>query len=219
MHKRVIIADDHSSVRRGYRSLLDKRGLQVVAEAANVDDAVEAVRLHSCELLITDFVMPGDDQPDGFRYLSRVRAVRPALPIVVVTMISRRACLQRIYANRGIALVHKSESIDCIYLAAHMVLTGRRYASPTLRAAITAGVHCSIPRSDDDLELLTLRERSVLEYLAQGMTVSAAARAMGRSVTTVSSQKRTLMAKLKLRNDQDIRQYLNDRHRWKAMRT
>lgn len=218
MQKRVIIADDHSSIRRGYRSFLDKRGLHVVAEASDIDEAVEAVGQNPCDLLITDFVMPGRGYPDGFEYLSRVRNTRPGLPIVVVTMVSRRACLQRIYAGGGIAIVHKSESIDCVYVAAHMVLTNRAYLSPTLRPAVSGDVHSNAPRRDDDLDLLTSRERCVLEQLGDGLSVSAAARALGRSVTTVSSQKRTLMAKLKLRDDQEILQYVSDRRRWKATR-
>src|SRR5436305_7747852 len=81
---RIVIADDHSSVRRGLGHLLEgERGLEIVAEAAEVNGALRRVRVHRPDVLILDLSMQGRSTIDA---IPEIRATSPATRIVVLTM-------------------------------------------------------------------------------------------------------------------------------------
>ena len=112
-------------------------------------------------------------------------------------------------AIAGVSIVDKTEPLEQVLTALRYAAEGHTYFSAALERLL------------DDTHrrasgLLTHRERQVLELIGMGMNVSQIAAMLDRHITTVSTQKRSLMNKLALRNDRDIVEYLRDRHRWRC---
>ncbi|HMH67287.1 MAG TPA: LuxR C-terminal-related transcriptional regulator [Pinirhizobacter sp.] len=112
-------------------------------------------------------------------------------------------------AVTGVSIVDKTEPLEQILTALRHAAEWHTYFSPALEWLL------------DDTHrrasgLLTHREQQVLELIGMGMNVSQIAAMLDRHITTVSTQKRSLMNKLALRNDRDIVEYLRDRHRWRS---
>jgi two-component system capsular synthesis response regulator RcsB len=202
MKKRVIIADDHPIIRAGVRMVLeDATDITIVAEADSPDALLSALRETPADLLITDFSMPGGQEADGLGLLQRIRRLQPELPIIVLTMIGNSGVLGSILATGVRGLIDKSAGMAEISLAVRAVVQGRDYVSATFRQ--------SLLQSQFDAEAgvsarLSPREIEVLRLFASGLTVSAIAERLSRSVKTVSRQKTDAMAKLGLKTDLDI---------------
>ncbi|EPA94377.1 Transcriptional regulatory protein RcsB [compost metagenome] len=204
---RVIIADDHPVVRIGLRMLIDSSTTcVVVGEADGPDSLLSLLSTLPCDLLITDFCMPGDGQADGLKMLSRVRRHYPALPIILVTMFANVATLRSAFAEGATAIVAKGASATELPDAIKSVSQGRRFISESLRAELTeAGTGDSSP-----LPSLSAKEHEVVRMLASGMTVSEIACYFKRSVSTISKQKSMAMQRLGISTDVDLFAYARD---------
>ncbi|HEY4144837.1 response regulator transcription factor [Pinirhizobacter sp.] len=203
----VVVADDHHTIRAGIRAYLEVRGVKVVAESADADHVELLLDTTACDALLTDFTMPSQVYPDGFAYLDAIRSSHAELPIVIATITPRRSRLRRMAAVAGVSIVDKTEPLEEVLTALRHAAEGRTYFSPALERLLDDAHR---PASG----LLTHREQQVLELIGMGMNVSEIAAMLDRHITTVSTQKRSLMNKLTLRNDRDIVEYLRDRHRW-----
>ena len=96
MSFKIILADDHPLILTGIRSLIDQitPKCEVIAEAYQVSDLLNLLQQHHCDLLITDFSMPGDTRSDGMVMIQQLRRDYPNLPIIVLTQIQNSAILQ-----------------------------------------------------------------------------------------------------------------------------
>jgi two-component system capsular synthesis response regulator RcsB len=204
---RVIIADDHPVVRIGLRMLIDlSRTCVVVGEADGPDSLLSLLSTTPCDLLITDFSMPGNQQADGLKMLSTVRRHYTSTPIILVTMFANVATLRVAFAQGVMAIVAKDASATELPLAIKSVSEGRRFISESLRTALaqadTAAQSCS--------PSLSAKEHEVVRMLASGMTVSEIASYFKRSVSTISKQKSMAMQRLGISTDVDLFAYARD---------
>ncbi|MHC8325051.1 response regulator [Pseudomonas sp. LB1P83] len=204
---RVIIADDHPVVRIGLRMLIDlSRTCVVVGEADGPDSLLSLLSTVPCDLLITDFSMPGNQQADGMKMLSTVRRHYASTPIILVTMFANVATLRVAFAQGVMAIVAKDASATELPLAIKSVGEGRRFISESLRTALaqadTAAQSCS--------PSLSAKEHEVVRMLASGMTVSEIASYFKRSVSTISKQKSMAMQRLGISTDVDLFAYARD---------
>lgn len=204
---RVIIADDHPVVRIGLRMLTDLSGTcVVVGEADGPDSLLSLLCSTPCDLLITDFSMPGNQQVDGLKMLSTVRRRYPATPIILVTMFANVATLRAAFAQGVMAIVAKGASATELPKAIKSVNEGRRFISQSLRMELVqadAGAQSSSPA-------LTAKEHEVVRMLASGMTVSEIAGYFKRSVSTISKQKNMAMQRLGISSDVDLFAYARE---------
>ena len=97
MSFKIILADDHPLILTGIRSLIDQitPHCEVIAEAYQVSDLLKLLQQHHCDLLITDFSMPGDIRCDGLVMIQQLRRDYPNLPIIVLTQIQKENSAQR----------------------------------------------------------------------------------------------------------------------------
>jgi two-component system capsular synthesis response regulator RcsB len=204
---RVVIADDHSVVRLGLRMVIDAgRQCVIVAEADGTDGLMNILSTTRCDLLITDFSMPGGHQADGLKMLSAIRRHYPAMPVILVTMLANVATLRAALAQGVMAIVDKGASASELPLAITTVGQGRRYISESLRAVlVTVGTN-----SQPQESALSAREHEVVRMLASGMTVSEIAIRFKRSVSTISKQKNMAMQRLGISTDVDLFSYARD---------
>ncbi|UUI62029.1 response regulator transcription factor [Aeromonas salmonicida] len=96
MSFKIILADDHPLILTGIRSLIahNQPGCEIVAEAHQVSELLNTLQQHSCDLLITDFSMPGDERSDGLTMIQQLKRDYPTLPIIVLTQIHNAGILQ-----------------------------------------------------------------------------------------------------------------------------
>jgi two-component system capsular synthesis response regulator RcsB len=202
MKKRVIVADDHPIIRAGVRMVLkDALDITLVAEADSPEALLAVLSETPADLLITDFSMPSAEEADGLGLVQRIRRLYPDLPIIVLTMMGNVGVLGAILATGVRGLIDKSAGMNEISIAVQAVGQGRDYVSTTFRQ--------SLLQSQFDSEVgasarLSPREGEVLRLFASGLTVSAIAERLSRSVKTVSRQKSDAMAKLGLKSDLEI---------------
>ena len=204
----IVLADDHPIVSSGVRALLEQNpGFRVVAEATSPDELLRVLDATACQLLVTDFNMPGEQAADGLSLLQLLGRRWPGLDIVVLTQLANPGVLNNIakLANvRGV--VSKSDAMKELPTAATAATAGRGYLSASVRKQIE-----SVQReSTDSTTTLSKREAEVMRLFALGLTVSEIARQLNRSVKTVSSQKVEAMRKLGVKSDLEFYAYARE---------
>ncbi|AYG09656.1 DNA-binding response regulator [Pseudomonas fluorescens] len=201
---RVIIADDHPIVRIGQRVVIEANGrCKVVGEADGPDELLRLLETTPCDVLVTDFAMPGGQQADGYGLLSLLHRQYPRLPVILVTMFANVATLRASFAHGAQAIVAKSASAKELPLAIKTVHAGQTFVSECLRVQLVeagTGDQSQQPQ-------LSGKEREVVRMLASGMTVSQIAARVNRSISTISKQKSTAMNRLCISTDVDLFAY------------
>lgn len=201
---RVIIADDHPVVRIGLRMLLEStRMCVIVGEADGPDSLLKLLSGTPCDLLVTDFSMPGNQQADGLKLLNTIGRYYPQMPIILVTMFANVATLRAVFAQGAMAIVAKGASAKELPMAIKAVREGRRFISESLRAPLEQSGN----RDPSHEPLLSTKESEVVRMLATGMTVSEIAAHNKRSVSTISKQKNMAMLRLCISTDVDLFAY------------
>ncbi|AHX12707.1 response regulator receiver protein [Dyella jiangningensis] len=208
MTLRIILADDHPIVRSGVRTLLENHSqTSVVADVSSPAELIEAIHAHPCDIVLTDFSMPGGQVADGLHMLGLIRRRWPTLPVIVLTMVNNAGVLNAILATGVRGLLGKSDALTELTLAVQAVSHGRDYLSSAIRKTL------DIARAGASLSaqpVLSKRETEVLRLFASGFTVSEIASQLKRSVKTISRQKMDGMAKLGLKSDLDVYAYARE---------
>ncbi|MET0255210.1 MAG: response regulator [Luteibacter sp.] len=207
MPSTVIIADDHPVVVAGVETILKSHRYDIVARAYDTDALFDALADHPCDVVVTDFSMPEGSRPDGMPMIRRIRALRPDVGIVVLTMLSNPAILRGLLDMGVASIFDKRTNLRDIPVAVHAADVGRSYLSPAVRRLFHE-TDCATEEEEDLTTRLSPREVEVLRAYAQGYELTDIAASMGRSFKTISRQKRSAMAKLGLLNDAQLYQYL-----------
>ena len=212
MTLRIIIADDHPVVRIGTKAVIESSGVgQVVAEASTVAELMTALGDHECDVLVTDYSMPGGAQADGFAMIAMIRRRFPELPVLMLSVSNNLAILRMVVATGVLGLVDKTSSMDELPTAIQTVQRGMPYVSQTLKERIDAIGTNSV--EEGEAKPLSPREVEVLRLLGSGMTVKEIALHLHKSVSTISRQKGDAMLKLGLKGDAELFDYLRDGER------
>ena len=202
---KIILADDHPIILTGVRSLMAEMqpSCDIVAEANNVSELWRTLEQHECDLLITDFSMPNDDNVDGMAMIKQLRRKYPNLPIIVLTQVHNLGVLQALLQLGIQGLLLKKSVIAELEKTVKKVLLGSVYIGETVRELLNEqGINqYAIPVE------LSLKELEVVRLLANGMSVTQVASYLHRSVKTISTQKTNAMQKLGLKSDSELFHY------------
>lgn len=199
----VIVADDHPVIRMGMEAVLDQSPTHaLVGSAANSDELLALLDAHPCDVVVTDYAMPGGEHGDGLALLALLRRTWPALRIVVVTGLDQPAMIREIHAAGIDHIVSKSDDHRLIGDAVQAAYVNRRYFSPSVLPLIPAR------GSQRGSPALSPRERELVALLATGLTVNEVAERLGRRKQTISTQKVNAMAKLAIERDADLYKYV-----------
>lgn len=188
---RVALADDHTLVRAGVRKILESQpGLTVVAEAADGDAALAALRVNATDVLVLDLSMPGRD---GFEVMREARVVAPGLKILVLTMHADAEYVERAVEGGADGYLLKDSAAQDLVTAIEAVMAGRAFYSPAVQKALSA-----MARGDSRRPFATLteREREVLRLVAEGLSTKEIATRLDISSRTVETHRANLMRKL-----------------------
>jgi DNA-binding NarL/FixJ family response regulator len=207
---RVVIADDQTLVRRGFRLILNSADIPVVAEAANGKEAVAAVRQHRPDVVLMDIRMP---EMDGLEATRRILAARPAQPgpggdvrIIILTTFDLDQYVYAALSAGASGFLLKDVSPEHLVAAVQLVRTGDALLAPSItrrlveRFAPRPAVSASPGSPGRDLSALTPREQEVLVLVARGMSNAELAAALTLSEATVKTHVARILTKLGLRD-------------------
>ena len=187
---RIVLADDHAVVRSGLRLLLDgESGLEVVAEAGDLDSARRYVRGQHPDVLILDLNMPGGSSLEA---IPDIRSEAPQTQIVVLTMQQEPAFARHALGAGAIGYVLKEAADDELVEAVRRAAAGESYLNPKLGARMASE---PAPGPPDDL---SERELEVLRLIALGHTNAEIAEQLYLSVRTVETHRAHIQQKLGL---------------------
>ena len=200
---RVLLADDHSIVRRGLRGLLEAADLSVVGEAS---DGLEAVRL--CEeqrpdILILDIGMP---KLNGIEVAARSQKLDPAPGVIILSVHADESYIIRALAAGARAYLLKSATDEDLIPAVRAVAARKPYFSPAVTAVLVEDYIRQLHQRGltDSYHLLTDREKEVLQLLAEGRSNKEVATLLDLGLSTVETHRANLMQKLNLHNTAEI---------------
>ncbi|WP_338524049.1 response regulator transcription factor [Pseudomonas batumici] len=210
MPVRIVLADDHPIFLIGLKAVVSKLdAFKIVGEATSPDELNAVLNSQECDVLVTDFMMPADEQNDGLRLIERVRRNHPDLPVIVVTMLNNPALFTSIL-NLGVkGLLSKASLSHELPAAIQAASLGRQYIAQSVKSAIEMVGGLGTNRLEP-LEALSPREVEVMRLLASGLTVGEVATRLSRSKQTVSAQKVSAMRKLGLANDAAFYVYVQE---------
>ena len=202
---RVIVADDHSCVRRGVRCLLAKPShISVVGEAASSQALAELLDSCPCDVIVSDIGMPGmNGEGSAVSLLSRVLREGPRPPVVVLTMIRHARTLTGLLHLGVAAIVDKRDVVGSLTEAIDSAFAGEIYLSARAREVL--GEADRMPRVK--VGVLSAREWEVFQQYAHGMTITQIAQRLDRSSKTISTQKLSAMRKLGLETEAEVADY------------
>ncbi len=194
---RILLADDHAILRRGLRALLEREpGIEVLGEAADGRETVEAVQRLSPDVVVLDIAMPNLNGIEATRQIAAKTAV------IILSMHSDESYVLRALRAGARGYLIKDTVETELIRAIEAVAAGKAYFSPEVSRLLVEDYVTGMRERgvDDSFELLTAREREVLQMLAEGKTVKDIARTLDLSTYTVDTHKSNLMQKLGLHN-------------------
>lgn len=201
MPTRVILADDHALVRQGIKSLLEREGLQIVAEASDGREAIQHAETLAPDIVIMDIGMPTLNGMEAARELAR------CCPKVKPILLTQHDEAQYVSAalKAGVkGYVLKNQLSSDLLHAIQQVLRGHVYLSPGISGAVMAAYHS---KSEIPVDPLTARERQVLQLIAEGKSTKDVAALLGVSVKTAESHRSRLMQKLDIHETASLVRY------------
>jgi len=198
----VVIADDQTLVRTGFRLILDEAGITVAAEAANGTEAVAAVLKHRPDVVLMDIRMPGMDGLEATRRILDSKPGRECRIIILTTFdLDQYVYVALTAGASGFLLKHVTP--EYLVTAVRLVRSGDALLAPSItrrlveRFAPEASCHQPVHA---DLSALTPRELEVLRLLARGLSNAELARQLTLSEATVKTHVGRILAKLQLRD-------------------
>jgi two-component system, NarL family, response regulator NreC len=208
---RVLIADDHAVLRAGLRVLIAAQAdMEVVAEAADGDEALKKSQETRPDVALLDITMPGRG---GIQAIERIRQACPATRVLVLTMHDVPAYLRSALAAGATGYVVKRAADSELISAIRGVHRGRTILDPSLAVMVVQGAigkKVSGGQPVGSATLLSPREREVLDLVAQGYTNQQIADRLGLSIKTVETYRSRLVEKLGLRSRADLVRYAVD---------
>jgi DNA-binding NarL/FixJ family response regulator len=209
---RVLVCDDHAVVREGIRHVLeDEPDFVVVAEAANAQQALALAQEHRPDVIVLDVSMPGES---GLRAAPRLREAVPEARILIMSMHDNAEYVREGVRAGASGYLLKDSAAAELRLAVRAVHAGGSYFSTPAAQGLSGAVSDDRDGADGEgappIDVLTARERDVLEGIARGLTNKEIAAELGISHRTVETHRESLMRKLGIRTVAGLTRYVLD---------
>jgi DNA-binding NarL/FixJ family response regulator len=192
---RILIADDHGVVAEGLKSLAEAEpGMEVVAIVGDGREAVKQARESRPDVVVMDMSMPELNGADATRAILQQQ---PGCRVIVLSMYAEREYVRRALQAGAMGYVVKRSAAKELVDAIRAVHAGQRYLSPRVADVV---IEAGADDSDDPLTRLSMREREVLQLLAEGNTGAEIAQRLSLSQKTVETYRARLVEKLGIRD-------------------
>jgi DNA-binding NarL/FixJ family response regulator len=204
---KVLLAEDHTIVRKGLTSLLaGEADIEVVGEAEDGQEAVEKVEQLGPDVVLMDNTMP---VLNGLEATRQIKKRFPEIKVLVLTMHTTEEYIQQFLQAGASGYLIKKTAPKELVTAIHAVYRGDSYLSPSISNVIIEGYlhQAAATASEDSYEKLTDRERQVLQMITEGVSNREIAERLHLSVKTVNNHRMNLMDKLNIHNTAKLVKY------------
>ncbi len=205
MSTRILLADDHTMVREGLKAVIQKE-FDVVGEAGNGVDTVRLAKKLSPHVIIMDIGMPDLNGIEATRQIVRDNS---ASKIIALSVHSDQQYVAEMLRAGASGYLLKRSAAEELITAIRAVTSGRTYLSPDLVGGVVEKFvrQPSVAREPDAFTDLTVREREVLQVLAEGRSTKDIADGLGVSIKTVETHRRNIMQKLDVHSIAGLTKY------------
>jgi DNA-binding NarL/FixJ family response regulator len=195
--QRLLIIDDHPMMRTGLAQLIDSEGdLKVSAQADNAGQAIDLVAKQKFDLVLCDISLP---DKNGLELIKDIRALRPELPILVVSMHDEMIYAERVLRAGGRGYIMKQEGGEKFIRAIRQVLAGQIYVSDKMSSRILEIFSGGAKKTEDSpVSRLSDREFEVFQLIGHGKGTRDIAEQLHLSVKTVEVHRANIKEKLNL---------------------
>jgi len=203
---KILLADDHKIMVDGLRTLIEKQpGLEVVGMAADGAQAVEMAEELKPDVVIMDIGMPNVNGIDATR---QIVARVPNARVIALSMHSDKRFVSEMFKAGAAGYLLKDCAFEEVENAIRTVLAKRAYLSPSIAGVVMEDYVSRLPReATEGLNVLTPKERGVLQLLAEGKTTKEISRRLKVSPKTVETHRAHIMAKLDLHSVAELTKY------------
>ncbi len=200
---RILIADDHSIVRRGLREILLEEFPD--AEIVGVSDGIQLLRearASSWNIIISDISMPGRN---GLETLKQLKEFYPKVPVLILSMHPEDQYAIRALRAGASGYLTKESASEELVNAVRKILSGKRYITADVAEKLAENLDFDSTKSLH--EMLSDREFDVLKMIASGKTVTEIADKFSLSITTVSTYRARILFKTKMKTNAELTHY------------
>jgi DNA-binding NarL/FixJ family response regulator len=195
---RVLLADDHRLVRAGIKSLLEEiPGVDVVAEAGDGRETLELVKQHNPNVAIVDVAMKG---LNGLEVADRISKDHPHIKVLILSMHTNEEYVIKALKSGAAGYLIKDAATVELKLALDAVRKGETYLSPVISKGVIDNLIALSNGRNDPGEVLTPRQREILQLIAEGKSTKEIAAILSVSVKTVETHRTQLMGRLGIRD-------------------
>jgi DNA-binding NarL/FixJ family response regulator len=200
---RILIADDHIIVRRGLKQiLLEEFPFAFIEEVGDAEELIKKVMNEEWSVVISDLSMPGRS---GLESLQQIKQNHPKLPVLILSIHSEEHYAIRVLKAGASGYLNKDLAPEELVKAVNCVLAGKRYITASIAEKLASSLDLNSEKVPH--EFLSDREFEVLKLIAAGKSVSDIAEQFSLSVTTVSTYRARIMAKMNLKTNADLTLY------------
>ena len=200
---RILIADDHTVVRRGLKQiLLEEFPSAYIEDVSDAEEMVSRVMSSPWDVVVSDLSMPGRS---GLDALQQIKHSNPNLPVLILSIHPEEHYALRVLKAGAAGYLSKDTASDELVKAVKKVLLGKKYISPTVAENLADTLSSASERLPH--ESLSDREFDVMKQLASGKSVSEIAEMLSLSVTTISTYRARVMTKMNLKTNPDLTKY------------
>jgi DNA-binding NarL/FixJ family response regulator len=207
---KVFLADDHKILRESLVILLQQeKDIIVIGEAANGHDALEDIIRLRPDIAILDISLP---QLNGLEVAARLRKETPEIKIIILTMHKNEDFVARAYQLEVNGYVLKENALEELLKSIRVVQAGGTYLSSDITSTVIAGFVANFSQKKGKSELISSREREIVQLLAEGNSNKEIAHMLNLSLKTVETHRSNIMHKLSLKNVTDLVLYAVRNH-------
>jgi DNA-binding NarL/FixJ family response regulator len=200
---RILIADDHSVVRKGLKQiLLEGFPTAHIEEVPDAEEMIKKIMQFPWDVVISDLSMPGRS---GLEALQQIKQINPKLPVLILSIHPEDQYALRVLKAGASGYLSKDMAPDELVNAVQRVMLGKKYITASIAEKLASVLDQDSGKAAH--ESLSDREFSVLKLLAAGKSVSEIAESLFLSVTTVSTYRSRIMAKMGMKNNADLTLY------------
>jgi two-component system invasion response regulator UvrY len=200
---KILVADDHTLVRKGLKQiLLDTPSVEVVDEASNGIEVLNKIKSNEYDLVLLDISLPGRS---GIDILKQSKCIKPELPVLMLSMFPEEQYAVRSLRAGASGYLTKESAPEELIDAIKIVTKGRKYITSSLAERLAVEL---LVESEKELhESLSDREYQVFCLIASGKTVKEIAEKLSLSEKTISTYRARIMQKMYMKNNAQIIRY------------
>ncbi|WP_026897552.1 response regulator [Daejeonella oryzae] len=200
---RILIADDHSVVRKGIIQIIEEDfPFSIVQEVNTGEELVKHALTSSWDIIISDISLPGRS---GIDALHQIKSAKPQLPVLILSMYPEEQYGIRVLKAGASGYLCKESASEVLVKAIHSILSGKKYITATIADAMVSKL-----MNDQNLmphQLLSDREFEVMKLIAKGISLSEIGNLLSISITTVSTYRTRIFHKMHLHTNTALTLY------------